>query len=115
MAIFGSLFNTSTQLQSLDEEKKTDDQSQKDGGDTLEKKSDLEEAKPLDDKIAKAGDESVKADPIKMQDMSALSHLDERATTIIAQAMKEAKKVKQTFIEPEHILLALLTDKDIIK
>ncbi len=114
MAIFGSLFNNSTQLQSLDEEKKATDQSAKDDS-GLEKKSDLEEAKPLDDKISKAGDDSSKADPIKMQDMSALSHLDERATATVAQAMKETKKVKQTFIEPEHILIALLTDKDIIK
>ncbi len=115
MSILGGLFNNSqtTTLKDPEEEKKDSASDNKEEG--LEKKSDLEESKPLDEKISKAGDDDKKGDPIKMQDMSALSHLDERSTAIIAGAMKEAKKVKQTFIEPEHILLALLTDKDIMK
>lgn len=119
MSILGTLFTnnqTTTTLKDTSEEKSVESSSSDGHLEKIEeKKSELEEAKPLDDKIQKAGDEKPGADPIKMQDMSALSHLDDRATAVIAQAMKEAKKVKQTFIEAEHILLALISDKDIIK
>lgn len=118
MSILGTLFtnNQTTTLQGTTEEKTVVASSDGHLEKIEEKKSEqLEEAKPLDDKIQKAGDEKPGADPIKMQDMSALSHLDDRATAVIATAMKEAKKVKQTFIEAEHILLALISDKDIIK
>lgn len=116
MSILGGFFNNSqsTTLKDPDQDK-NEEQNSKEESTSNEKKSDLEESKPLDEKISKAGDDDKKGDPIKMQDMSALSHLDERSTAIIATAMKEAKKVKQTFIEPEHILLALLTDKDVMK
>lgn len=116
MSILGGLFNNSQNtLKDPDEEKK-DSASNEKKSDDSEKKSELEEATQLDEKISKSSDDdSKKGDPIKMQDMSALSHLDERSTAVIAAAMKEAKKVKQTFIEPEHILLALLTDKDVMK
>ncbi|MBI2022236.1 ATP-dependent Clp protease ATP-binding subunit [Candidatus Daviesbacteria bacterium] len=53
--------------------------------------------------------------PVLKQDISVLSHLDPRSTQVITAAYQEAKRVKASLIEPEHILLALLQDRDIFK
>lgn len=53
--------------------------------------------------------------PILKQDIAALSHLDGRATKILTSAYEEAKKLKHALIEPEHLLLAILSDRDIFK
>ncbi|HSW96316.1 MAG TPA: AAA family ATPase [Candidatus Saccharimonadales bacterium] len=53
--------------------------------------------------------------PEKREDMSALSHLDARATTILTQAQQETMRIKQALIEPDQILFALLFDKEIFK
>lgn len=54
-------------------------------------------------------------DPLKAADISALSHLDPRASQIIAHANEETKRLKQTFIEPEQLFLSLIGDRDIFK
>lgn len=53
--------------------------------------------------------------PEKREEMSALSHLDARATTILTQAQQEAKRIQQAQIAPAQLLFALLFDKDIFK
>src|SRR5579859_5015817 len=53
--------------------------------------------------------------PEKREEISALSHLDARATTILTQAQQETIRIKQAFIEPDQILFALLFDKEIFK
>ncbi|MBI2021434.1 ATP-dependent Clp protease ATP-binding subunit [Candidatus Daviesbacteria bacterium] len=51
--------------------------------------------------------------PILKHDINALSHLDARATQIITQAYEEAKKLRAAFIEPDQLLLALISDREI--
>lgn len=53
--------------------------------------------------------------PEKREDMSALSHLDARATTILTQAQQETRRIQQALIEPAQLLFALLFDKEIFK
>lgn len=48
--------------------------------------------------------------PSMRQDISVLSHLDTRATQVIANATAETKKTKQALIEPSQLLLGLLYD-----
>lgn len=52
-------------------------------------------------------------DAVKRQDMSVLSHLDNRALQALTHAQEEAKKTKQQFIEPELLLYGLLFDQEI--
>ena len=54
-------------------------------------------------------------DPAKEQGKNALSHMDPRASQILVHAYEEAKRVKHSFIEPEQIFLALVSDRDIFK
>lgn len=56
-----------------------------------------------------------KINPILKQDIQALSHLDSRATQILTQTYEEAKKLRIALIEPEQILLSLLSDREIFK
>ncbi len=49
------------------------------------------------------------------QNLSALSHLDQRATQVLQHAQEETKRIRQPFIEPEQILIGLLYDEDIFK
>lgn len=58
---------------------------------------------------------SSKINPIMQQDISVMSHLDARSTQIISQSYEEAKKSKVALIEPEELLLALLSDRDVFK
>jgi len=53
--------------------------------------------------------------PAVRQEVSALSHLDQRSTEILSQAHQEATRIKQEFIDPDQLLYALLFDKDIFK
>jgi ATP-dependent Clp protease ATP-binding subunit ClpC len=53
--------------------------------------------------------------PVKREEMSDLSHLDQRALQVLSRAKDEAIKVKQALIEPEHVLLGLLYDNEIFK
>lgn len=53
--------------------------------------------------------------PILKQDISALSHLDARATQVITTAHEEAKKLRLTFIEPDQLLFSLIQDREIFK
>lgn len=54
-------------------------------------------------------------DPAKEQGKNALSHMDPRASQVLVHAYEEAKRVKHSFIEPEQIFLALVSDRDIFK
>jgi len=51
--------------------------------------------------------------PIMQHDITALSHLDARANQILASALEQAKGMRASFIEPEHILLALISDREV--
>lgn len=54
-------------------------------------------------------------DPAKEQGKNALSHMDPRASQVLVHAYEEAKRVKHSFIEPEQLFLALVSDRDIFK
>ncbi len=54
-------------------------------------------------------------DPIVRQNLSALSHLDDRTTQVLKHAQDEAQRVKQALIEPEQVLLGLTYDQEIFK
>lgn len=54
-------------------------------------------------------------DPAKEQGKQALSHMDPRAAQVLAHAYEEAKRVKHSFIEPEQLFLALISDREIFK
>ncbi len=53
--------------------------------------------------------------PAARPDMSALSHLDPRASVVLTHAQEEARRIKQQFIEPDQLLFGLLTDESIYK
>jgi ATP-dependent Clp protease ATP-binding subunit ClpC len=53
--------------------------------------------------------------PVERQDLSILSHLDTRASAVLSQAQKEAKRIKQGLIEPEQILIGLTFDGEIFQ
>ncbi|MBA3723541.1 MAG: AAA family ATPase [Candidatus Levybacteria bacterium] len=46
-------------------------------------------------------------------DLSALSHLDPRATQALTHAQEETKRIKQQNIEPDQVLLGLLYDEQL--
>lgn len=52
--------------------------------------------------------------PLKA-DMSALSHLDPRASLVLNHAQEEARRIHQQYIEPEQLLFGLLYDEQISK
>ncbi|MDO8657950.1 MAG: ATP-dependent Clp protease ATP-binding subunit [Candidatus Levybacteria bacterium] len=54
-------------------------------------------------------------EPIKKQEMSALTHLDPRSSQVLNHAQTETAKIKQQFIEPEQLLLGLLYDEEVVK
>lgn len=56
-----------------------------------------------------------KVNPILKQDMEVLSHLDPRTTQLITQAAQDTKNAHIALIEPEQILLTLLTDREVAK
>lgn len=56
-----------------------------------------------------------KMDPALRSDLSALSHLDTRSNQVLHHATDEAKRMKQSSVEPEHILYGLLYDEEIFK
>ncbi len=56
-----------------------------------------------------------KMNPALRQNLSALSHLDARATQVLHHAQQEAAKIRQQHIEPEQLLLGLLYDEGIFK
>ncbi len=58
---------------------------------------------------------SSSVDPVKEQEKAALSHMDPRASQVLVHAYEETKKIKQSFIEPEQLFLALISDRDIFK
>src|SRR3989338_4622656 len=58
---------------------------------------------------------SSSVDPAKEQGKQALSHMDPRAAQVLAHAYEEAKRVKHSFIEPEQLFLALISDREIFK
>ena len=53
--------------------------------------------------------------PAVGSDMSALTHLDPLATQLLTRGQEETKRIHQQFIEPDQILIALLTDEHIDK
>lgn len=53
--------------------------------------------------------------PDTRQGISILSHLDTRSATVLAQAAQETKRIRQSLIEPEQLLLGLLFDAEIFK
>ncbi|MBI4084619.1 MAG: ATP-dependent Clp protease ATP-binding subunit [Candidatus Levybacteria bacterium] len=53
--------------------------------------------------------------PALRQNLSALSHLDSRATQVLQHSQQEAARVRQQHIEPEQLLLGLLYDEAIFK
>lgn len=48
-------------------------------------------------------------------DMSALSHLDPRASLVLTHAQEEARRIHQQYIEPDQLLFGLLYDEQISK
>lgn len=54
-------------------------------------------------------------DPMVRQNMSALSHLDERTTQVLKHAQEETQKTKQALIEPDQLLIGLTYDQEIFK
>lgn len=56
-----------------------------------------------------------KINPLLKQDITALSHLDSRATQILTSAYEDTKRLNLALIEPEQILLSLLSDREIFK
>lgn len=72
---------------------------------------------PVADNKAKANvsSNSSKLDATARQNLSALSHLDQRSTQVLQHAQEETKRIKQSFIEPDQILIGLLYDADIFK
>ena len=54
-------------------------------------------------------------DPTRRVDLSALSHLDARASQVLLHAQQEAIRLKQSFIIPEQILFGLLYDEEASK
>ncbi|MDP3987602.1 MAG: ATP-dependent Clp protease ATP-binding subunit [Candidatus Levybacteria bacterium] len=54
-------------------------------------------------------------EPIKRQDVSVLSHLDSRSSSVLNHAQAEAQKLKQPLIEEDQLLLGLLFDTDIFQ
>ncbi len=52
-------------------------------------------------------------DPAKRHDVSVLSHLDARTSAVFTHAKEEALRVKQQFIEPEHLLLGMMFDSQL--
>lgn len=56
---------------------------------------------------------STTADPLIRQEMAVLSNLDSESTGVLEQALNEAKNHHQSFIEPMHIFLGLLSNSDV--
>lgn len=56
-----------------------------------------------------------KLDAMAKQNLSALSHLDQRTTQVLQHSQEEAKRIKQGHIEPDQLLIGLLYDSDIFK
>ncbi len=56
-----------------------------------------------------------KMNPAFRQNLSALSHLDQRTTQVLQHAQEETKRIHQPFIEPDQLLIGLLYDTDIFK
>lgn len=52
-------------------------------------------------------------DPLVRQEMAVLSNLDSESIGVLEQALNEAKNYHQSFIEPMHILLGLLSNNDV--
>lgn len=66
------------------------------------------------DKLASEGDlVDSSVNPILKQDISVLSHLNPEAAKAVDHAYEAVKTLKKAFIEPENILLGLLTDRQI--
>lgn len=74
--------------------------------------SQVQDASRARDDAASSGS---RLDPVLRQNLSALSHLDSRATQVLHHAQDEVKKVRHEKIEPEQILLGLLYDEQIYK
>ncbi|MGH2612963.1 MAG: Clp protease N-terminal domain-containing protein, partial [Rhabdochlamydiaceae bacterium] len=53
--------------------------------------------------------------PTRRVDLSALSHLDARATQMLMHAQQETMRIKQALIMPEQVLFGLLYDEAIYK
>ncbi len=63
---------------------------------------------------AQPGQDGATAHPAAGQsDLSALSHLDPRATQALTHAQEETKRIKQQFIEPDQVLIGLLYDQQL--
>jgi ATP-dependent Clp protease ATP-binding subunit ClpC len=54
-------------------------------------------------------------DPTLRQNLSALSHLDQRTTQVLQHAQEETKRIRQSLIDPDQLLIGLLYDGDIFK
>lgn len=53
--------------------------------------------------------------PNLKQNLSALSHLDQRSTQVLQHAQEETKRIRQQLIEPDQLLIGLLYDADLFK
>ena len=56
-----------------------------------------------------------KMNPALRQNLSALSHLDSRATQVLQHSQQETARIRQQHIEPEQLLLGLLYDEAVFK
>lgn len=64
---------------------------------------------------AKIDTNGSKMDPSMRQNLSALSHLDQRTAQVLQHAQEETKRIRQQLIEPDQLLIGLLYDTDIFK
>ncbi|HEV2339712.1 MAG TPA: ATP-dependent Clp protease ATP-binding subunit [Patescibacteria group bacterium] len=51
--------------------------------------------------------------PVVKEDMTVLSHLDQRSLQVLSSASREAMRLSQQFISPEYLLMGLLNDNEI--
>ncbi len=65
--------------------------------------------------VGKVNTQGSKINPSLRQNLSALSHLDQRSTQVLQHSQEEAKRIKQQLIEPDQLLIGLLYDADVFK
>jgi ATP-dependent Clp protease ATP-binding subunit ClpA len=72
-------------------------------------------AQPQGGQNAAAANLGSRMDPAFRQNLSALSHLDQRTTQVLLHAQEETKRIHQQMIEPDQVLIGLLYDEGIFK
>ncbi len=81
---------------------------------SLQHTSQDQESQPQNRSVSVSNNGS-KMDAVLKQNLSALSHLDQRATQVLQHAQEETKRIKQQLIEPDQLLIGLLYDAEVFK